>query len=146
MANSALIAHQSAGATSNTYTVPSSDTAQSNDGDNYYVIVSNGYGTALSNRAMLTVGEGISMNISAPTTQYIPVDTLASYTVTASCDGCVPAYQWYWYAPGATTATAPTDGAVSSGALNGATISGSAQFPRLCKTSRAPLLPESSTS
>jgi len=115
------------GATSSTYTVPSSDTAQSNDGDNYYVIVSNGYGTALSNRAMLTVGEGVSMNISGqPTTEYIPVDTLASYSVTASCGGCVPAYQWYWYAPGATTATALTDGAVSSGALNGATISGSA--------------------
>ena len=114
------------GATSSTYTVPSTETAQSNDGDNYYVIVSNGYGTALSNRAMLAVGEGISMNITGqPTTEYIAVDTLASYSVTASCNGCIPAYQWYWYAPGATTATALTDGAVSSGALNGATVSGS---------------------
>ena len=115
------------GATSSTYTVPSSDTAQSNDGDNYYVIVSNGYGTALSVRAMLTVGEGISMNISGqPITEYIPVDTLASFSVTATCTGCIPAYQWYWYAPGSTTATALTDGAVSSGDLDGATISGSA--------------------
>ena len=124
MANSAGTAIS--GATSSTYTVPSSDTAQSNDGDNYYVIVSNGYGTALSVRAMLTVGQGISMNISGqPTTEYIPVDTLASFSVTATCTGCIPAYQWYWYAPGATTAIAVTDGAVSSGALNGAAISGS---------------------
>ncbi|MGA8270741.1 MAG: hypothetical protein WB919_04220 [Candidatus Sulfotelmatobacter sp.] len=115
------------GATSSSYTVPSSNTAQSNDGDNYYVIVSNGYGTALSNRAMLTVGAGISMNITGqPTTEYIAVDALASYSVTASCTGCIPAYQWYWYAPGATTATALTDGAVSSGDLNGATVTGSA--------------------
>lgn len=114
------------GATSSTYTVPSADTAQSNDGDNYYVIVSNGYGTALSNRAMLSVGEGISMNISGqPQTEYIPVDALASYSVTATCEGCIPEYQWYWYAPGATMATALTDGAVASGALDGATITGS---------------------
>ncbi|MFY9744605.1 MAG: hypothetical protein WAK21_21575 [Candidatus Sulfotelmatobacter sp.] len=115
------------GATSSTYTVPSSDTAQSNDGDNYYVIVSNGYGSALSTRAMLTVGAGISMNITGqPTPEYIAVDTLASFDVTATCAGCIPAYQWYWYAPGSTTATALTDGAVLSGDLDGATISGSA--------------------
>jgi Immunoglobulin domain len=114
------------GATSSTYTVPSSDTAQSNDGDNYYVIVSNGYGSALSNRALLTVGAGISMNITGqPTTEYIAVDTVASFNVTATCAGCIPTYQWYWYAPGVTTATALTDGAVSSGDLDGATISGS---------------------
>jgi hypothetical protein len=114
------------GATTSTYTVPSADTAQSNDGDNYYVIVSNGYGTALSNRAMLAVGEGVSMNITGqPATEYIPVDSLATYSVTASCSGCVPAYQWYWYAPGATTPTALTNGAVASGDLDGATVSGS---------------------
>jgi Immunoglobulin domain len=114
------------GATSSTYTVPSTETAQGNDGDNYYVIVSNGYGTALSDRAMLAVGNGISMNITGePTTESIAVDTLASYSVTASCTGCIPAYQWYWYAPGATTATALTDGAVESGDLNGAIASGS---------------------
>ncbi len=115
------------GATSSTYTVPAAETAQSNDGDNYYVIVTNGYGSALSTRAMLSVGAGISMNITGqPTTEYIPVDTLASFTVTVNCVGCTPAYQWYWLVPGATTGTALTDGAVTSGQLNGATISGSA--------------------
>ena len=40
------------GATSSTYTVPSSYTAQSNDGDNYYVVVTNNYGSAVSSRVV----------------------------------------------------------------------------------------------
>jgi hypothetical protein len=115
------------GANSSTYTVPSSDTAQSNDGDNYYVVVTNSYGSALSNRVVLAVGAGIVMQItSQPQTIYVPATSVASFNVSANCTGCTPAYLWYWYAPGASTATALTDGAVSSGVFNGATVIGSA--------------------
>ncbi|MGA8529016.1 MAG: immunoglobulin domain-containing protein [Acidobacteriaceae bacterium] len=115
------------GANSSTYTVPSSDTAQSNDGDNYYVVVTNGKGTALSNRVVLAVGAGIVMQITdQPQTVYVPATSVASFNVNANCTGCTPAYQWYWYAPGASTATAFADGAVSSGVFNGATVIGSA--------------------
>ncbi len=114
------------GATSSTYTVPSSETAQSNDGDNYYVIVQNGYGTAQSVNAPLAVGAGILLQVTGePQTVYIASGSLASFNVTATCTGCIAAYQWYWGAPGSTSFTALTDGAVSSGALNGTTVSGS---------------------
>jgi hypothetical protein len=113
------------GATSSTYTVPSSETAQSNDGDNYYAVVTNNYGSAVSNRVVLAVGAGIVLQITAePQTEYVAADTLASFSVTATCTGCIPAYQWYWYAPGSTTVTALSNGAVSSGALSGATVEG----------------------
>jgi hypothetical protein len=113
------------GATSSTYTVPTGETAQSNDGDNYYVIVTNNYGSAVSNRVVLAVGAGIVLQISAePQTEYVAADTLASFSVSATCTGCIPAYRWYWYAPGSTTVTALSNGAVSSGALSGATVAG----------------------
>jgi hypothetical protein len=113
------------GATSSTYEVPTSETAQSNDGDNYYVIVTNNYGSAVSNRVVLAVGAGIVLQITAePQTEYVAANTLASFSVTATCTGCIPAYQWYWYAPGSTTVTALSNGAVSSGALSGATVTG----------------------
>jgi hypothetical protein len=115
------------GATSNTYTVPTSETAQSNDGDNYYVIVTNNYGSAVSNRVVLATGAGIVLQITGePQPEYVAANTLASFSTTATCTGCIPEYQWYWYAPGSTTAVALTDGAVSSGALSGATVAGSA--------------------
>jgi hypothetical protein len=115
------------GATSTTYTVPSGKTAQSNDGDNYFVVVTNLYGTAVSNRVMLAVGAGIVMQITnQPQTEYVAATTLATFSTAASCAGCIPAYQWYWYAPGSSSAVALTDGAVSSGKLSGATIVGSA--------------------
>jgi len=114
-------------ATNSSYIVPDTETAQSNDGDSYYVIVSNGYGTAVSTRAVLAVGAGIQVQITGqPQTQYIPVNSLASFSVTATCTACTPAYQWYWAAPGSTTFNALSNGAVSSGDLNGATVSGSA--------------------
>jgi hypothetical protein len=113
------------GATNSTYTVPTSATAQSNDGDNYFVIVTNTYGQAVTSRVVLAVGAGIVMQITGqPQTDYVAANTLASFSTTATCTGCIPAYQWYWYAPGATTATALTNGLVSAGALNGATVSG----------------------
>ncbi|MGC2330019.1 MAG: hypothetical protein WA581_01070 [Candidatus Acidiferrales bacterium] len=115
------------GATDTTYTVPSSATAQSNDGDEYFVVVTNQYGTAISNRVMLAVGAGIVMQITnQPQTEYVSATTLASFSTGATCTGCIPAYQWYWYAPGSTTGVALTDGAVSSGQLSGATLVGSA--------------------
>jgi hypothetical protein len=110
-------------ATSSTYTTPVQ--AQSNDGDSYYVVVTNDDGSALSNRAVLAVGAGILLQITAePQSDSVGVDTLASFSVGATCTGCIPAYQWFMYAPGSSTATALTNGAVSSGALNGATVSG----------------------
>jgi hypothetical protein len=113
------------GATSSTYTVPSSETAQSNDGDNYYAVVTNNYGSAVSNRVVLAIGAGILLQITAePQTEYVAADTLASFSVTATCIDCIPAYQWYWYALGSTTAIALSNGAVSSGALSGATVEG----------------------
>jgi hypothetical protein len=117
------------GATSSTYTTPTQQ--QSNDGDNYFVVVTGGsgstvYGSAVSSRVTLAVGAGILLQITAePQTDYVGADTLASFNVGATCTGCVPAYQWYWYAPGTTTAVALTDGPVSTGALSGATVVGS---------------------
>ena len=113
------------GATSSTYTVPDTETAQSNDGDNYYVIVQNAYGSAQSIQAPLAVGNGILLQITGqPQTTYVAANSLASFSVTATCTGCIPAYQWYWAAPGSTSFTALTNGAISSGTLNGATVSG----------------------
>ena len=112
------------GATSSTYTVPTSATAQSNDGDNYYVVVTNAYGQAVSSRVVLAVGAGIVLQLnSEPQTEYIAANTLATYSVNATCTGCIAAYQWYWYAPGSTKATVITNGA-SSGALAGAIVTG----------------------
>ncbi len=124
MASSAGIAIS--GATSTTYSLPASETAQSNDGDNYFVVVTNLYGTAVSNRVMLAVGAGIVMQITnQPQTEYVPATTLASFSASATCTACTPAYQWYWYAPGSSSPVALTDGSVSSGPLSGATLVGS---------------------
>jgi hypothetical protein len=115
------------GATGTSYTVPSNMTAQSNDGDNYFVVVTNNFGSAVSNRVVLATGAGIVLQIlDEPQPQFIQPDTLASFSTTATCTGCIPAYQWFFYAPGATTASQLTDGAASSVSLSGATISGSA--------------------
>ncbi len=115
------------GANSSTYTVPTSYTTQSDDGDNYFVVVTNSYGSALSNRVILAVGSGIIMQITGqPQTTYVPATSVASLNVSASCSACTPAYQWYWDAPGTSTPVALTDGALSSGALSGATVIGSA--------------------
>jgi hypothetical protein len=112
-------------ATSSTYTVPSSETAESNDGDNYYVMVQNAYGSAQSVKAPLAVGNGILLQVTGqPQTVYVASGSLASFSVTTTCTGCTAAYQWYWIAPGSTSPTALTNGAVSSGTLNGATVGG----------------------
>ena len=114
------------GATGSSYTVPGTATAQTNDGDSYFVVVSNGYGDATSLRAGLAVGGGVSIQLTGqPQTVYTAVNSLANFNVSATCIGCTPAYRWYLANPGTATFTALSDGAVSSGVLSGATIAGS---------------------
>ena len=95
-----------AGATSSTYTVPSSATTTANDQDSYYVIVTNSYGQATSQPATLAVGNGISLQITGqPVTQYVDVGASATYQVTATSS--LPlTYQWYEATPGTSTFTA----------------------------------------
>ncbi|MGC2765213.1 MAG: hypothetical protein WB607_06885 [Candidatus Acidiferrum sp.] len=100
-----------AGATSATYTVPSTATTTANDQDSYYVIVSNGYGRAVSQPAALAVGNGIQIT-QQPVTQYVDVGAAATYQVTAT--SALPlTYQWYEAAPGSSTFAAIA-GATSS--------------------------------
>jgi len=103
-----------AGATSATYTVPATATTAANDQDSYYVIVSNGYGQAVSQSAPLAVGNGILLQITGqPVTQYVDVGGSATYQVTATSS--LPlTYQWYEAAPGSSTFTAITGATTSS--------------------------------
>ncbi|HEY2458117.1 MAG TPA: immunoglobulin domain-containing protein, partial [Candidatus Acidoferrum sp.] len=102
-----------AGATSATYSVPSSATITANDQDQYYVIVSNAYGQAVSQRAPLAVGGGILLQITGqPVTQYVDVGASATYQVTA-VSSLPLSYQWYTAAPGSASFTA-IPGATSS--------------------------------
>ena len=91
------------GATAASYTVPGADTAVSNDQDQYYVIVTNSYGQAVSQPATLAVGNGIQ--IQQPVTQYVIVGASATYQVTAVSD--LPlTYQWFEATPGSSVFTA----------------------------------------
>jgi hypothetical protein len=101
------------GATSANYTVPSSATTTANDQDAYYVLVSNSYGQAISERASLAVGNGILLQITGqPATQYVDVGSPATFQVTAI--STLPlTYQWYTAAPGSSTFT-PIPGATNS--------------------------------
>jgi hypothetical protein len=113
------------GATSATYTLPSMATAQSNDGDAYFVVVANAFGTATSNSALLAVGSGILLQIAGqPQVAYASAGNTVSFSVNATCTGCIPSYQWYEIAPGSSTSTPMADGedAVDSAA----TVAGSA--------------------
>jgi hypothetical protein len=93
-----------AGATSDSYTVPSSATAVSDDQNQYYVVVTNAYGQAVSQPATLAVGSGILIT-QQPVTQYVNVGSAATFTVTATSN--LPlTYQWYEAAPGSSTFTA----------------------------------------
>ena len=71
-----------AGATSDSYTVPSSATAIGDDQNQYYVVVTNAYGQAVSQPATLAVGSGILIT-QQPVTQYVNVGSPATYQVTA---------------------------------------------------------------
>ena len=101
------------GATAASYTVPGADTAVSNDQDQYYVVVANNYGQAVSQPAPLAVGNGILLQITGePVTQYVNVGASATYQVTAVSN--LPlTYQWYEAAPGSATFT-PITGATGS--------------------------------
>ena len=94
------------GATAASYTVPGADTAVSNDQDQYYVVVTNNYGQAVSQPAPLAVGNGILLQITGePVTQYVLVGGSATYQVTAVSN--LPlTYQWYEAAPGSSVFTA----------------------------------------
>ena len=110
--------------TSSTYTVPASATQQSNDGDNYFVVVTNPFGQAVSSRVTLAVGAGILLQITAePQTDFVATNTLASFSTTATCTGCIPAYQWFWFAP-TTIQPVPLSNGAGTGALAGATVVG----------------------
>jgi hypothetical protein len=92
------------GATSDTYTVPSTATAVSDDQSQYYVIVTNAYGQAVSQPATLAVGSGILIT-QQPVTQYVNVGSPATFQVVATSN--LPlTYQWYEAAPGSSTFTA----------------------------------------
>jgi hypothetical protein len=93
-----------AGATSATYNVPATSTTNANNGDKYYVVVSNAYGQVLSQQATLAVGAGIQIT-QQPQTQYINVGDTATYTVAAT--STLPlTYQWYEAPAGTSTFTA----------------------------------------
>jgi hypothetical protein len=92
------------GATSATYNVPATSTTNANNGDQYYVIVSNAYGQVVSQQVTLAVGAGIQIT-RQPQTQYINVGDTATYTVAAT--STLPlTYQWYEAAAGTSTFTA----------------------------------------
>jgi hypothetical protein len=93
-----------ANATSASYTVPASATQFGNDQDGYYVIVTNGYGQAVSQTAMLAVGSGILIT-QQPANAYVNAGASATFSVTAT--STLPlTYQWYEAAPGSSTFTA----------------------------------------
>jgi hypothetical protein len=107
-----------AGATSDSYTVPSTATTVSNDQDQYYVIVTNAYGQAVSQPATLAIGSGILIT-QQPVTQYVNVGSTATFQVTAVSN--LPlTYQWFEAAPGTSTFTA-IPGATSSTYTTGPT-------------------------
>jgi len=92
------------GATSTSYTVPAAATKIGNDGDAYYVIVTNPFGQALSQSATLAVGSGILIT-KQPTNVFVNAGASATFSVTAT--STLPlTYQWYEAAPGSSTFTA----------------------------------------
>ncbi len=103
-----------AGATSPTYTVPSSATALGNDQDAYYVMVTNAYGQAASQNASIVVGNGVLLQITdQPVNAYVGTGNSATFSV-AVTSALPVTYQWFRAAPGSSTfaaisgATAPT--------------------------------------
>ena len=72
-----------AGATADSYTVPSSATAIGDDQNQYYVVVTNAYGQAVSQPATLAVGSGILIT-QQPVTQYVDVGSPATFQVAAT--------------------------------------------------------------
>jgi hypothetical protein len=92
------------GATSASYTVPASSTTATNDQDQYYVVVGNAYGQAVSQNATLAVNQGIQIQIvDQPANSYVNAGASASFSVGAT--STVPlSYQWYVVPPGESAA------------------------------------------
>src|SRR5271155_5605932 len=81
-----------------------SATAIGDDQNQYYVVVTNAYGQAVSQPATLAVGSGILIT-QQPVTQYVDVGSTATFQVAATSN--LPlTYQWYEAAPGSSTFTA----------------------------------------
>lgn len=113
------------GATAATYTVPAANTIASNDQDGYYVIVSNSYGQATSQTAILAVGTGIQIT-KQPVTVYASAGGSATFSVTATSS--LPlTYQWFEAAPGTSkfSAISGATGATYTQASTATTDSGS---------------------
>ncbi|HUE42451.1 MAG TPA: hypothetical protein VMP12_02755 [Candidatus Sulfotelmatobacter sp.] len=92
------------GATTATYTLPTTATTITNDQDQYYVLVSNAYGQTISTKATLAVGAGILIT-QQPETAYVNEGDTATYTVAAT--SLLPlTYQWYSAPAGSSTFTA----------------------------------------
>ncbi|WP_353068520.1 hypothetical protein RBB75_14690 [Tunturibacter empetritectus] len=113
------------GATAATYTVPATSTTATNDQDGYYVIVSNSYGQAVSQSAILAIGAGIVIT-QQPVTLYVSAGASATLSVTATSTAPLT-YQWYRAAPGTTVfnAIAGATGATYTQASTATTDSGS---------------------
>jgi hypothetical protein len=92
------------GAAAATYTVPAADTTSSNDQDGYYVIVSNSYGQATSQTAILAINTGIQIT-KQPVTVYASAGGPAAFSVTATSSLSLT-YQWFEAAPGTSTFSA----------------------------------------
>ncbi|NYF51548.1 beta strand repeat-containing protein [Tunturiibacter gelidoferens] len=108
------------GATSSTYTVPATATTINNDQDGYYVIVTNSYGSALSETATLAIGSGILIT-KQPTNVYVNAGDSATFSVTAT--SALPlTYQWFEAAPGGATFSA-IPGATSASYTQASTVS-----------------------
>jgi hypothetical protein len=99
------------GATAASYTVPATNTTVSNDQDGYYVIVSNSYGQATSQTAILSIGNGIQIT-KQPVSVYVSLGQPATFSVTATSSSPL-SYQWF-EAPSGTSIFAAIAGATSA--------------------------------
>lgn len=96
------------GATSASYTVPTTSTQDANDQDVYYVVATNAYGTAVSQHATLAVDQGIQLQITnEPANQYVNAGESATFSVTATSTAPLT-YQWYEVPPGKSAAAQST--------------------------------------
>ena len=91
-----------------TLTLDATASRPANDGDQYFVVVRNAYGQAVSADAPLAVGNGILLQAGGqPRTAFAASGASASFTVTVtSADPGALQYQWYACAPGAAAFTA----------------------------------------
>jgi hypothetical protein len=108
------------GATSATYNVPATATTIANDQDQYYVLVTNAYGQAISTKATLAVGAGILIT-QQPQTAYVNEGDNATFTVAAT--SLLPlTYQWYSAPAGSSTFTAVSGATNATLTINSSTL------------------------